>query len=120
MKKNYQKEIGEKGEKLAKNYLEKNNYQIIETNYHSRHGEIDIICQKDEWYVFVEVKTRTNYSFGRPEESINDKKLENFKNTIEKYIIENNLNDKKWRVEVLAITLNNKKNKAKINHLKEI
>jgi len=120
MKKNYQQKLGEKGEKIAKKFLQKNNYKIIDTNYHSRHGEVDIICQKNEWYVFVEVKTRTNYSFGRPEESVDDKKLEKFKNTIEKYIIENNLTDKKWRVEVLAITLDKKTNQAKVNHIKEI
>jgi len=120
MKKNYQQNLGRFGEEIARKYLEKNNYQIIDENYHTRQGEIDLICQKDNWYIFIEVKTRTNDSFGQPEESVDEKKLKKFQETISKYIIENGLTDKKWRVEVLAIIIDKKTGKSKIRHLKEI
>ena len=58
------KELGNLGEKIALNYLQKENYRILERNFYCRQGEIDIIAQKQKEIVFVEVKTRTNNSFG--------------------------------------------------------
>ena len=51
-------EKGKKGEDFACEYLRKLGYEIIDRNWHSRYGEIDIIARKDEYIVFVEVKTR--------------------------------------------------------------
>ena len=70
------KEIGEIGEKLATNYLIQNNYQIIKRNFTCRQGEIDIIAKdkiKKE-LTFIEVKTRTNFKYGLPSESVTDNK----------------------------------------------
>ncbi len=61
---NISKKIGDFGEKLALNYLIKNGFKHIFSNYHSRCGEIDIICENEKYIVFVEVKSRqkgTNY-----------------------------------------------------------
>ena len=44
----------------AQGYLINNGYEILETNFHTRRGEVDIIAKKDNCIVFVEVKTRTN------------------------------------------------------------
>ena len=68
-------EIGKQGEKIAKEYLEKNGYKIIESNYKTRYSEIDLVCQKDNEMVFVEVRTKTNERFGSPEETINRDKI---------------------------------------------
>ena len=51
-------EKGKKGESLAACYLEKKGYTVVVRNYHSRYGEIDLICRKDGYLVFVEVKER--------------------------------------------------------------
>lgn len=51
--------IGEMGEIAAANYLKEKGYKIIKLNYTCRHGEIDIIAQRDEYIIFVEVKTRS-------------------------------------------------------------
>ncbi len=53
------KEIGTAGEKLAKEFLISNNYEIIDTNFHSPYGEIDIIAEDNGTLVFIEVKTRS-------------------------------------------------------------
>jgi len=53
-------QTGEKGEQKAADYLVSNNYSIIERNWRIRGGEIDIVAQKGETIVFVEVKTLPN------------------------------------------------------------
>lgn len=62
--------LGEKGEGLAAKFLRKNGYKIIEQNYTTRIGEIDIIAMDGETLVFVEVKTRESLYYGRPFEAV--------------------------------------------------
>ena len=50
--------IGKKGEEIAKNYLLSKKFSIIKQNYHSRYGEIDVICEDKNYIVFVEVKSK--------------------------------------------------------------
>lgn len=66
----YNKKIGFFGEGCAEKYLKKNKYAILEKNFYIRGGEIDIIAQKDEYIVFVEVKTRTVERFGSPAQAV--------------------------------------------------
>ena len=56
--------LGKRGEELALSYLKKNGYKIIEQNYRSKLGEIDIIAQESGAFTFVEVKTRYTNRFG--------------------------------------------------------
>lgn len=70
------KELGEQGEQLASDYLEKNGYEIIEKNYRYKRSEIDIIALKDNWLIFIEVKMRKNADYGFPEEFVDEKKEE--------------------------------------------
>jgi len=62
--------LGKLGENLAVKLLQKNNYKVLERNFHTRFGEIDIIAQEADTLVFVEVKTRFSHKFGPPEEAI--------------------------------------------------
>ena len=61
------KVLGEKGETLACTFLQGKGYKIIQRNYRSSYGEIDIIAWHDRILVFIEVKTRTNLTYGYPE-----------------------------------------------------
>ncbi len=70
---------GLKGEDLAVNYLKKKGYRILEKNYRTPLGEIDIIAEKKGTVVFVEVKTRTSDAFGLPEEAVTRQKQERIK-----------------------------------------
>ena len=70
----YKKTLGNFGEQYAVNFLKKNKYKILQTNYNIRGGEIDIIAQKGDYVVFVEVKTRTGSQWKSPEESIDARK----------------------------------------------
>ena len=78
----YQKRIGNQGEKIAAAYLESKGYRILEQNYHTRFGEIDLVAQEGDSLVFVEVKARTSTTFGLPEASVTPAKLEKIENAI--------------------------------------
>lgn len=69
--KNQKKKLGNSGENLAIEYLENKNYKIIERNKKFKYGEIDIIAEDRDYIVIVEVKTKTIFDQGRPEEMIN-------------------------------------------------
>lgn len=77
--KGYKKKLGQWGEELAVKYLLGRGYKVLKQHWQKREGEIDIIAfdLQVNCLAFVEVKTRTSDSFGRPEESINQKKKEN-------------------------------------------
>jgi len=67
-------ELGEKGEKLAANYLEAEGYTIVARNWRINRAEVDIVAEKAGTLVFVEVKTRSTAYFGPPEVFVTPKK----------------------------------------------
>ena len=67
--------IGNLGEDIARQYLKRKGYVIIEYNHRNKYAEIDLITRKRKTLIFVEVRTKTNEQFGRPEESIDKKKI---------------------------------------------
>lgn len=99
---------GQKGEDIASDYLRKLGYKIIERNFRIRGGEIDIVALDGNTLVYVEVKTRSSYRFGRPEESVTPKKI-NFLKRAAKFYRNNRRNHLKLpeleRIDVLAIDL---------------
>ena len=66
--------LGKRGEQLAVSFLEKKEYQILETNWRHRRAEVDIIAKDGVVLVFVEVKTRNNNHYGEPETAVDQKK----------------------------------------------
>jgi putative endonuclease len=68
------KELGLRGEQEAARLLKKRGYKILEKNFRSRLGEVDIVAREGETIVFVEVKTRASENFGSPKEAIDTRK----------------------------------------------
>lgn len=68
-------EIGRIGEDIAEKYLKKHGYKILSRNYGCRGGEIDIVCFRFGVLVFVEVKARSNDSFGLPSDAVGIEKI---------------------------------------------
>ncbi|MCD7879201.1 MAG: YraN family protein [Candidatus Gastranaerophilales bacterium] len=96
---------GKTGEDIAKAYLEKKGYKIIETNWHySKNAEIDIIAKKGSSLIFFEVKTRSSLSFGHPFEAINRLKLEKIQKAATAYLLESSVKYKDYRIDGIAIT----------------
>ena len=109
---------GSYGEEIAKEYLTSKEYKIFAQNYHSRFGEIDIIAKDKECLVFVEVKTRTNNSFGTPLEAITKSKLSKLIKTSQFYISEFRLGDIDYRFDAIEVKFMN--GEAVINHVQNI
>ena len=63
-------ELGKKSEQLACQFLEKNGLKLLEKNFNSRFGELDLIMQDSQELVFVEVRYRKNTNFGHTSETI--------------------------------------------------
>ena len=61
---------GSKGEQLAAEFLSGKGFEIVARNYRHARGEIDMIVRRDDWTIFVEVKTRSSLDFGQPEEFV--------------------------------------------------
>ena len=110
--------IGRKGELIATEYLKKNGYRIINTNWHySKNAEIDIIAEKDNCLVFIEVKTRTNLNYGHPFEAISKVKIQKIHTAILAYLSQSEKKYASYRFDGIAIVgLNN----PKIEHLKNL
>ena len=77
---------GKFGEEVTVKYLKDHGYEILERNFHSRWGEIDIIAKDGECVVFCEVKTRKSISYGRPSEYVTKNKMEKIIKTAMVYI----------------------------------
>ncbi|RNC63116.1 MAG: hypothetical protein AWM53_01634 [Candidatus Dichloromethanomonas elyunquensis] len=113
------KELGNIGENLAADYLEKAGLQILVRNYRCPKGEIDIIARDGDCLVFAEVRMKTSGAMGYAEESIDQKKLKKIRGSVAYYILEQGY--PKWpslRIDLLAIYY--KTNKYTINWLKGI
>lgn len=111
-------EIGKLGEDLACKYLQDKGYKIIERNFEARQGEIDIIAKYQNELVFIEVKTRSNISYGKPAEAVNEIKQNHLIKTIEYYVYSRHLEDEFIRIDIIEIYL--LKNKYRVNHIKQV
>ena len=99
------KKIGKKGELLAEKLLERNGYEILERNFHTRFGEIDIVAIDGDTLTFVEVKTRIGDKFGKPEEAVGKKKIQAITKAGEYFrLIRKDLPEAE-RIDVVAIEL---------------
>ncbi len=109
---------GAEGEKIACDYLLKQGYKILETNYHfSKFAEIDIIACKNDTLTFVEVKARTTLKYGHPLEAISKTKLERLYMAITDYLEHKNKKYSKFQLDIISIVgFDN----PKIEHLKNV
>ena len=101
-------EVGKLGEKAAQKFLKKRGYRIRETGFRCPRGEIDIIAQRKDYLVFVEVRTKSNLDFGTPEESITQAKKKKLVALALIYTSTHQNLPPLWRIDVVAIELDDK------------
>ncbi|MBL7082852.1 MAG: YraN family protein [Candidatus Aminicenantes bacterium] len=109
--------LGRSGEEIALRFLKNKKYKIITKNYRLFRGEIDIIAQKRNILVFVEVKTRRSKNFGFPEESVTPSKQQQIKKIAQGFLVKNNLQDIECRFDVISLSFNDNE-KFSIYHIK--
>jgi putative endonuclease len=98
----YRQIIGAWGEDQAAEFLIKKGLTILERNYRAQQGEVDLIALENNVLVFVEVKTRTNDTFGYPEEAVTEEKMDHLYGAAEEYMADH-LEIENWRIDVIAI-----------------
>jgi len=99
------REVGIVGERIAQDFLEKNGYKIVETNYRCPEGEIDVIARQKDLLIFVEVRTRRGTGTGTPEESITPLKKKRLTAVAEHYGQHRESLPQAWRIDVIAIQM---------------
>jgi putative endonuclease len=109
-------DLGKFGEELSVDFLKKNGYDILETNWVFQKAEIDIIAKKDNILAIVEVKTRSSIEFGLPQDFVKPKKIQLLAKAVNEYVISNDL-DLEVRFDIIAIYKEDKQ--FKIEHIED-
>lgn len=111
--------LGRRGEDYARRRLEREGWQFVIANWYCPSGELDLVMWDREVLVFVEVKTRRGEGAGRAEESISAKKANRLLQTGEWFLSEHpEAGDPIWRVDLVAITVDQKKSVVRFSHVK--
>lgn len=108
--------LGKKGEALARTFLEKKGYTILDTNWRHEKDEIDIVAMDGEELVIVEVKTRSSNYYGEPYESVGYGKEKFLIRATESYLEEKDL-DLDSRFDIISIIINQQG--EKIEHIED-
>ncbi|MBL0014797.1 MAG: YraN family protein [Flavobacterium sp.] len=95
-------ELGKQGEELAVDFLQKNGYEILETNWTFQKAEIDIIAKKENTLAIIEVKTRSSTDFGLPQDFVKPKKIQLLVKGVNEYVQREDL-DVDVRFDIIAI-----------------
>lgn len=100
---NRQQQFGKRSERLAAEYLKLQGYRILETNYRSSQGEIDIIAREKDTLVFVEVKARSSRHFGSAKAAVTPAKQRKISMVALEYLKRTGRSDIRARFDVVAI-----------------
>lgn len=111
-------ELGQKAELLAGEFLISNGFQIINRNYRSRFGEIDIIAQIDKTLVFVEVRSKKSLKFGLPDESVSKTKIRKIRMGAERFILAEKLFHLQPRFDLICLEFDPNNNLLDLRHYK--
>lgn len=95
--------VGQIGEDIAAQYLKKHGYKILERNFSTRHGEIDIIAKHGTYFVFVEVKRRFSTEYGLPREAVTPSKQQTIARCATYWLAKNKLCGAPVRFDVVEI-----------------
>lgn len=105
-------DFGNEGEKIAKNYLIANGYDIIDTNFKDKSGELDIIAESKGRLIVAEVKTRATDKYGEPYQAVSLRKQRQIIKVTNKYL---EGQKKEWdvRFDVISVIKNHRESKIK-------
>ena len=114
---NRMRDLGSFGEDVAAKYLRKAGYRVVERNFRCKFGEIDLIVERDEYLVFVEVKTRTRNKYSiNPLISITEAKRRRIRLLSQLYSVQNQVYSKQPRFDVIGVEFITKRD-YKVEHI---
>jgi putative endonuclease len=99
------RQTGRFGEKMAERFLVSRGFSVRERNYKTPFGEIDMICERDGFLVFFEVKTRLSETFGPPLSSITETKKKHILKNCQFYLKKHRLCETPCRIDVIGLDL---------------
>lgn len=111
---------GQIGENLAAECLAHKGYRVLDRNWFTKWGELDIVASKDDVLVFVEVKTKVGEGYGSPEEMVNSYKIAQVQRMGEVYRITKGLPNLQARVDVIAIVLDSNGKVVRLDHYENV
>lgn len=97
-------QFGREGESVAIAFLKKKGYRVLEKNFRSKVGEIDIIAEQAGVIVFVEVKARSSHEFGHPLNALTPAKQKKIIQTAQSFLAQKRIRDRPMRFDVVALT----------------
>lgn len=97
------KRLGSFGENIAVNYLKNIGYKVLERNFRSSQGEVDIIAEDGGFLVFLEIKNYSFRSFSSPIFAIRKSKRESIIHAARYYLYKKNIRERSCRFDVLTI-----------------
>jgi putative endonuclease len=112
-------ERGAEGEEYATRALKKSRYKIIERNYRTPAGEIDIVARDKKCLVFVEVRTRSSTEFGLPQETVVARKRKKICNAARWYLQNRRIEDIECRFDVVAVLVKDEGNYPEVEIIKD-
>ncbi len=101
---NKSQQFGQKAETMAARFLKRRGYKIIERNYRTRSGEIDIIARDGDTLVFVEVKARTSSRYGSAKAAVTSHKQRQISKVALGYLQRTDQSHVKARFDVVTVT----------------
>ena len=111
--------LGALGETVAAAHLEAQGLKVVDRNFRTRYGEVDLIAEDSGTLVFVEVKTRRSLAFGAPEESVTPRKRARLAKVAAAYLQLHGLEQQNWRIDVVGVALQ-RTGPATINHVRAV
>ena len=123
MAKKFNRKIGKEGEEIAAKFLQEKGYKILERNYSTKFGEIDLIAVKNNILSFVEVKLKQSENFGTPEEMIGTSKLAQVQRMAEFYLMDKPEmagNYKTYLIDAVCIVMNEDGKVERIDHYENL
>ena len=112
-------ERGIEGEEIATQALRKKRYTIIERNYRTPAGEIDIIARDKKCLVFVEVRTRSSIEYGLPQETVVAHKRKKLCTAARWYLQKERIDTDECRFDVVAVIMKQKKESPRVEIIKD-
>lgn len=120
MRMGHNQRVGNEGERFAVEYLTQNRYAILRTHYTCHWGELDIIAEKNQTIVFVEVKTRIGAKAGKAYENVHYYKIRHLYRAMNQYVKQFHLYQHALRFDVITVNLHTNLSINSLQHYENI